>query len=148
MTTVELDEARAQAGQSNHAALVRLARWADTFPDGDAFYRALDLSVLPRLETAEAFDRARAYFATGRHGLAHHEIAVILGTVRFTPGQVVRAESWGACFSCGGRDLVFAYPDPDDPDGHAMVHCLNEVGHVSGRLTFGRAWTALKGGAK
>lgn len=148
MNATELDDARIQAGQGNRAELVRLARLADRFPDGDAFYQALDLSVLPRLETAEAFDRARGHFAEGRHGLAHHEIAVILGTARFTPGQAVRAEPWGACFSCGSRNLVFAYPDPDDPDGHAMVHCPNEDHHVSGRLTFGRAWTALVGGAK
>ena len=148
MNAVELDDARIQAGQNNRDELVRLARHANTFPDGDAFYQALTLSVLPRVETAEAFDRARTYLATGRHGLAYHEIAVILGMVRFTPGQAVRAESWGACFSCGGRDLVFAYPDPDDPDGHAMVRCENTDGHVSGTLTFARAWTALKGGAK
>lgn len=148
MNAAELDETRIHAAQSKRAELVRLARWADRFPDGDAFYQVLDLSVLGRVETAEAFDRARTYLATGRHGLAYHEFAVILGTARFTPGQAVRAESWGACFSCGGRDLVFAYPDPDDPDGHAMVRCDNEAGHVSGTLTFARAWSALTGGAK
>lgn len=133
---------------ADRAELFRLASLADAFPDSDAFSSVLGLSVLDRVETAATFDRLRRHRAHREDGLAEQAAAELLGSARFTPGQQLRAEPWGACFSCGGRDLVFAYPDPDDPDGHAMVRCDNEAGHVSGRLTFARAWTALTGGAK
>lgn len=147
MNAVEQDEALVHAEQGDRVELVRLARYANAFPSA-SFAPVLALSVLPRVETAEAFDRMRGHLARGEAGLAEQAAAELLGVARFTPGQRLRAEPWGACYSCGSRNLVFAYPDPDGPDLHAMVRCDNADGHVSGTLTFARAWSALVGGAR
>lgn len=75
-------EAQRAEREAQRAELIRLAWYANSFPSCDAFSRALDLSVLGLLETAEVFDRLREALDDKDEAAAGRALRELCGSVR------------------------------------------------------------------